>query len=169
MPRKKRRPVVLIEIHERSDPTKQRLDKSRNAAGVAQFTLGDGNKQLTFKDSQLDHALDQGLITVAQHAAGERYYEAWYLSGMGSGLSAIDYRECNSDGAGGEGGGGGGYSRTDEEAYYRDRYREGRKALGLGMRANAIEAVICDGAPLVGWPEDTLARGLDALRALWRL
>lgn len=168
MPRnKKRRPIVLIEIHERSDPTQQRLDKSKNVSGVAQFTLGDGNKQLTFKDSQLDRALARGQITVAQHAAGERYYEAWYLSGMGSGLSAIDYRECSSEGAGGDGGGAGGMPRSDHEAYYRSVYREGRKA--LGSKANAVEAVMCDGAPLGTLQEGALARGLEALRALWRL
>lgn len=118
-------------------------DATPERLAMSESTVVDGVRQ--FQDELLVRLASKGQLwagteqNAALLAAGTKYYEDWYGSGMG-GLQAIDYGKVS----GGQGGSGSSMPPSRMAAQARANYRAARAAMPAKYR-KPVEAILLEG------------------------
>jgi hypothetical protein len=160
---------------DRAKPTAERLAR----AGPDIFT--DDVQRQWLRDSPLERAFSRGVITPGQYNAALKYRHHWHHAGLSDPLSSVDLNRIFASDVSGFSG----MSKTDNQYFHRQRYREAYRALSEVLAdPGIVDRIVCreerldDVGRRLGWrskPQaiaaatQALRVALDRLRKLWGL
>lgn len=117
-------------------PTASRLAM----AGVDLLIGGDERtgRRYVMQDNPLDRAFKRGVISGAAHSSLQKYRSHWYHAGQAPHISSIDFDRVFSA----ELGNLAGMPKSEGQVFHRQRWREGRNALG-DKSTGLVDNLVC--------------------------